>query len=188
MNDVISYFTHLCIAAKKIDSIHVELAVDVMYNTWKKGGRINICGNGGSMSTASHFSVDLSKGIKVVGKAPVLTCSLDSPSEITALANDEFYRDVFWRMMENKSASKDDCIVAISSSGNSPNITAALKYSKVIGMPSILITGNNRECDSCDTADVVIYISDTEMARHEDLHLALCHCMAFMLKKRICNE
>jgi phosphoheptose isomerase len=125
------------------------------------------------------------KSCIVNGKKTVHAWALDSIPEMTAHANDDCYANAFQDMLMVRGANAPDCFVAISSSGTSPNIVAALRYAKHRGLQTILLTGNNMSCPASEIADVTLYVIDEDMAKHEDIHLAMCHCLAKMLCKKI---
>jgi len=105
------------------------------------GATIYIAGNGGSASTASHWVNDLGKATKLPGQMPMRVMSLsDNISWLTALANDEGYDRIFAGQLENF-AQPSDVLVAISASGNSPNLIEAVELARARGVVTIAFLG-----------------------------------------------
>src|SRR5215467_5469350 len=114
-----------------IDSIDVEQvgrAIEVLAQARDEGRRIFVCGNGGSASTASHFATDLVKGASFGRTTRFRIMALtDSLPTITAYSNDVSYECIFAEQLKNF-AEPNDVLIAISSSGNSPNVLRAVEY------------------------------------------------------------
>src|SRR5437773_172474 len=105
-------------------------AMDVMWQAYKNNKQIFIFGNGGSAGTSNHMVNDLAKGSSVEGKMRLRVIGLaDNMSLLTAIANDISYEVVFEEQLKNLLNPGDVCI-AISASGNSPNVVKAVNYAK----------------------------------------------------------
>ena len=134
----LEYLTHLL---KEIDLGVVENIVNSFVNAGEQGNTIYFVGNGGSAATASHFASDLSINTKAEGHRLIKAVSLvDSISTTTAIANDEGYENIFEKQLEVLMTS-DDVLVALSVSGNSPNIIKAVNYARKKGAITIGCTG-----------------------------------------------
>jgi D-sedoheptulose 7-phosphate isomerase len=167
-----------------LDSIPVD-AVANLIKLLKKAlhddRHIFVFGNGGSASNASHFVTDLGKGASdKVGKRFRCLSLNDNVSWMTAIGNDYHYEDVYLRQLENF-GKKGDVVLAISVSGNSPNVVKALEWAKKNGLETIALVGGKRGC-MAKTADHVIVVEDTHYGRVEDAQMGICHmlCYAFM--------
>ena len=115
----------------------LELLQNVMVNK----GIIYFCGNGGSASTANHFAADLGNNTRSVGDPPFLTESLCcNEALVTAIGNDFGYENIFTRQLEHRLTSRD-AVVAISASGNSPNVLNAISLAKEIGAKTVGLSG-----------------------------------------------
>ena len=115
--------------------------INAIENTVEKKSRIYILGNGGSSATASHMVNDLGAGLRRRGIINLDVVSLaDNTPVITAIANDIGYDNIFYMQMEGLLKS-EDLVIAISCSGNSPNITKAIQYAKKQGCKLVGITG-----------------------------------------------
>ena len=112
-------------------SSEVKFSIDKIYKTLKKGGKIFLCGNGGSAADAQHLSAEFLVRLRPhVNRKPfpVISLALDT-STLTACGNDLGFEQIFARNLEAL-ANKKDLLIAISTSGNSKNIINVLKYAK----------------------------------------------------------
>ncbi len=166
------------------DSIPVE-AVAQLIETFREAlrhdGQVFVFGNGGSAANSSHFATDLGKGAsdKIGRRFRVLSLN-DNVSWMTALGNDYSYEDVFVRQLMNYGR-PGDVVLALSVSGNSPNVVRALEWAKANGLHTIALVGGKRG-RMADIAAQVIVIQDTHYGRVEDAQMGICHmlCYAFM--------
>ena len=158
--------------ARIVDRFRAALAED---------RQVFVFGNGGSAANASHFATDLGKGSsdKVGRRFRVLSLN-DNVSWLTALGNDYAYEDVFVRQLENY-ARPGDLVMAMSVSGNSPNVVKALEWAKRHGVYTIALVGGRRG-RMADVADLSAVIDSPHYGRVEDAQMAICHmvCYAFM--------
>lgn len=143
-----------------------------------EGRQIFIFGNGGSAANASHFVTDLGKGSsdKTYKRFRCLSLN-DNVSWITALSNDYSYDDIFVRQLMNL-AQPGDLVFMMSVSGNSPNLIKALEWGHENNIYSITLVGNNKG-RIADLADMAVVIGDTHYGRVEDMHMTICHIIAY---------
>jgi D-sedoheptulose 7-phosphate isomerase len=143
--------------------------------------QVFVFGNGGSAANSSHFATDLGKGSsdKIGRRFRVLSIN-DNVSWITALGNDYAYEDVYVRQLENY-ARPGDFALALSVSGNSPNIVKAVDWARQYGVFTAALVGAKRG-KLAEIADEAIVIDSTHYGRVEDAHMGVCHmlCYAFM--------
>jgi D-sedoheptulose 7-phosphate isomerase len=143
--------------------------------------QVFVFGNGGSAANASHFATDLGKGAsdKLQKRFRIISLNDNTPW-ITALANDYAYEDIFLGQLQNY-ARPGDVALAMSVSGNSPNIIKALLWARTQGLRTIALVGGKRG-RMAEIAEQVIVVDDTHYGRVEDTHMAICHlaCYAFM--------
>ena len=152
-----------------------------------RGSRIFLCGNGGSAATASHMANDLGKGASLGhprGKRFRVTALTDNVSWMTALANDLDYDSIFSEQLRNLGEA-DDLLIAISGSGNSPNVLDAVAAARELGMRTIGWTGFGGG-RLAEAADLAVVVDSHHMGRVEDLHTVLMHviCYYFMEVER----
>lgn len=126
---------------QRIELDAVERVVEHLRDVRDAGGTVYVAGNGGSASTASHWANDLGKATKASSRAFMrVMCLSDNVSWLTALANDEGYTRAFSGQLENF-AGPGDVFVAISASGNSPNLIEAAELARERGMLTIGLLG-----------------------------------------------
>ncbi len=156
-------------------SVIEELASD-MQKCWKDGRRVFLCGNGGSAGNAIHLANDFLYGIakRTGGGLRVLALS-DNPSIITCLANDLSYDHIFSEQLAVQ-AEKGDLLIALSGSGNSPNIILAIEQAKKMQVKSFAILGFlGGKCKTL--VDVPIHFPIDDMQISEDLQLIVGHML-----------
>lgn len=174
----------------RIDPAEVATLSDLCYDTYRRDRFIFICGNGGSGSNASHFCEDVGKGslrredYENDDKRRVRILSLtDNTPYILAWANDEGYDRVFVEQMKNL-AGPGDLLIAISGSGNSPNILRAVEWSKRHGITTFGCTGFSGG-KLRQMADHCLHVPLDDMGIVETVHLAAFHWVVDDLHRRI---
>ena len=155
--------------------------VSVLTTARDSGNRVYTCGNGGSASTASHMASDLNKGANRQDsprfKAIALT---DNIPAMSAWANDSSYEDIFVEQLKNH-LEKGDVVVAISGSGNSPNILKAVHYANDIGATTIGLSGFDGGKLS-KIAKISYVVPNNCMQQVEDIHLLIEHMLSLILR------
>ena len=168
-------------ALDSIPKAAVEQLIQLLRQALQEDRQIFVFGNGGSAANASHFVTDLGKGASdKVGRRFRCLSLNDNVSWMTALANDYAYEDIFARQLENYGR-KGDVALALSVSGNSPNVVKALAWAKKAGLTTIALVGAKRG-EMARIARHVIVIDSVHYGRVEDAQMAVCHmlCYAFM--------
>lgn len=147
------------------------------------GRHVFTIGNGGSAATASHLACDLSKTAATPGQKPVKCLSLsDSVALITACGNDLSFDDVFSRQLENF-VSRGDLLIAISGSGNSPNMLKAAKLARSRGAIVASLVGFDGGRLK-PASDLCVHVHSDQYGVIEDLHMSVGHILTFYLKQR----
>jgi D-sedoheptulose 7-phosphate isomerase len=150
---------------------------------WFKEARANgrtifVCGNGGSASTASHFACDIVKGASFNRQSRFRILALtDSLPTMTAYSNDVSYDCVFCEQLKNF-AEPGDLVMAISGSGNSPNVLRAIEYANSLGCKTISLTGRDGG-KLGPLAQLNIQVPVPHMGRIEDAHMIVCHMIGY---------
>lgn len=150
-----------------------------------KSSKILVCGNGGSATDADHFVTELMIRFKKERRSiPAISLSTN-PGLITACANDYDYKYIFKRQIEGL-ANKNDCIIYISTSGNSKNIIEAAKYSKLKKIFSIGLSGlgGGQLKKYCDLNYIV---KSNSIARVQEMHIFLLHYFCQVIDEEIIN-
>jgi len=172
------YKTDLLKALDTIDLERVGKAIDLLASAREQGRRIFVCGNGGSASAASHFATDLVKGASFGRTRRFRIMALtDSLPTITAYSNDVAYECVFVEQLKNF-AEPGDILVAISGSGNSPNVLRAVEYANSLGCATIALSGKNGG-QLGPLAQLNLQVSHAHMGRIEDGHLIILHMISY---------
>ena len=172
------YKTDLIHAIEAIDLAKVEEAIEELRRARRENRHIFVCGNGGSASTASHFACDMVKGASFGRESRFRIMALtDSLPTITAYSNDVSYDCVFVEQLKNF-AQPGDVVIAISGSGNSPNVLRAIEYAKSIGCKTIAMTGRDGG-KLGPLADINIQATHAHMGRIEDIHMIVAHMIAY---------
>jgi D-sedoheptulose 7-phosphate isomerase len=136
-----AYLDDFAALLRQVDLDVLERAVERLRQVRDADGTVYLAGNGGSAATASHWANDLGKATKASSRAYMrVMCLSDNVSWLTALANDEGYERVFSGQLENF-AGPGDVFVAISASGNSPNLIEAVELAHERGVVSIGLVG-----------------------------------------------
>ncbi|MDG1900727.1 MAG: SIS domain-containing protein [Bacteroidales bacterium] len=161
-----------------IDIDMLEAIIKSMINTFKNGKTMYIIGNGGSAATASHIQADFQFFVRYFTKfRPKVIALTDNVPLMTAISNDNSYEDVFYEQMKCM-FTKGDLLLAISASGNSPNIIKAVEYARKLGGKSIAFCGFNGG-KLKDIADLPLFTpnDDKDYGPIEDLHMILDHVL-----------
>jgi len=173
-----------CLKALPQDQI-VQL-IDIFKKAWEEERQIFVCGNGGSAANASHFITDLSKAAsdKMNKRFKGMTLN-DNVSWLTALGNDYSYEDIFVGQLKNF-AQEGDLFMALSVSGNSPNVVKAMKWANDEKLQTIALVGGQRGA-LADLASFSIAVDEEHYGRVEDTQMSICHmiCYAFIEDSQI---
>lgn len=156
-------------------SSEVKFSIDKIYKTLKKGGKIFLCGNGGSAADAQHLSAEFLVRLRPhVNRKPfpVISLALDT-STLTACGNDLGFEQIFARNLEAL-ANKKDLLIAISTSGNSKNIINVLKYAKRKKIYSICFLGGSGG-SAQKISNYNLIVPSNNVARIQEIHIFLGH-------------
>src|SRR5690242_13540242 len=175
------YKAQLVDTIQALDTDAIQRAIEILAQARDEGRHIFTCGNGGSASAASHFATDMVKGASFGREKRFRIMALtDSLSTITAYSNDVSYDCVFAEQLKNF-AQPGDVVVAISGSGNSPNVLCAIEYANSVGCETIALTGRDGG-KLGPLAKLQVRVVEPHMGRIEDGHMIVCHmiCYYFM--------
>ena len=164
-------------ALDTLDLQGIAQAIEILQEAREQQRHIFVCGNGGSASTASHFVCDMIKGASQRGPRFRIMALTDSLPTITAYSNDVSYECIFTEQLKNF-AQKGDVVMALSGSGNSPNVVSALQYANSIGCQTIALTGRDGG-KLGPLARLEIRVAEPHMGRIEDGHLIACHMLCY---------
>jgi len=183
MTDYLDFYTTNIISAlSRVDTQKVEEACDLIRSNLY--APVFVFGNGGSAAIAEHFTVDYNKGIWQDTKINTRAISLVSNvSLLTALANDTNYAFVFSKQIDSYNPNGNGLAIAISSSGNSPNILNGLEAAKRNNIKSIALVGfDGGNVKSNNLADVIIHVKKYNYGIVEDTHMVILHSIIQKLR------
>jgi D-sedoheptulose 7-phosphate isomerase len=181
------YFEHLTFILNNISLSDIEQFVETLLDARSRGSTIFFIGNGGSAATASHFANDIAIGTRTYDKPFRVISLCDNPSIITAIANDDGYDKIFSQQLRIL-LKKGDVVVAISASGNSPNLIEAIDLAKKMGNVTVGLSafdgGKMKEM-----VDVSVHVP-TEKGEYgpaEDAHMVMDHLVSNYLMRFVQN-
>lgn len=187
MDIIDTYLTELEHVIHTLSRADVRAVVEALLAAWRAGQQVFIIGNGGSAATASHMMNDLNKFTRVEGQPRFRAIALtDNVPWMTAVGNDQSYADVFVEPLQNL-LQAGDTLIAISASGNSPNILKAVDYAKAQGATVIGLCGRAGG-KLAQQADIKILIPSDRIGQQEDGHMILNHVLSLALLERIQQE
>ena len=164
----------------------IKKTAEIIIDSFQKGGKLLIAGNGGSAADAQHFAGELLGKFKRERKAlPAIALNVNA-SVLTAIANDYCFDRVFSRQIEGL-AKKEDIFFGISTSGNSSNIIEALRAAQKIGCQTIGLTGKDggRMKELCD---FLIRADSQDTPQIQEFHIAVIHSLCELIEKSLENE
>jgi phosphoheptose isomerase len=181
------YLTAINDAMKSFDHNELHSIINAIRTIQSNDNRIFSCGNGGSAAIANHLVCDCMKGVGEDAKVRLDVLSLCSNVPlITAISNDIGYDEVFSKQLEYQ-ARKSDMLIAISSSGNSPNIISAIKKANDMGLITVAITGFDGG-ESAKLANFSIHIKSDNYGVVEDVSQSVMHFIAQNLRRHLSDK
>lgn len=149
-------------------------------------GKILSCGNGGSAGDAQHFSAEMLNRFEMERPGlPAMALTTDS-STLTSIANDYCYDDIFSKQVRAL-GQPGDCLLAISTSGNSENVLRAVQAAHERGVQVVALTGRDggKMAGIYREDDVEIRVPATATARIQEVHLLVIHCLCDLIDRRL---
>lgn len=176
-----AYKDELIEEIRRVDEQELEKAALLLLDAYHGDRQVFIMGNGGSAGTANHFVCDFGKNAVQGGRRRFRIHSLcDNVEVITALGNDIAFEEIFAFQLENQMR-PGDVLIAVSASGNSPDLVRACDYAKAQGGHIIALSGFGGG-KICDGAEVRLVTDMRSYERIEDLHLMLLHMLVCWFK------
>jgi D-sedoheptulose 7-phosphate isomerase len=162
----------------------IEQIGEIIYRAYENRKQLFIIGNGGSAATASHMACDMAKNT-ITAHAPrfrILSLTDNTPL-LSALANDVGYEHVFTEQLVNL-VQPGDVLVALSASGNSPNVVGAMHYARERGATIIALLGFDGG-RAAKLADECVVVPSRDYGIVEDIHLILNHTLVGYFQRRL---
>lgn len=175
----------------------IENALELLIETYKRGGKVLICGNGGSASDSEHIVGELMKGFLSMrpvtderipehlrkglqGALPAI--SLPSQCAILSAFINDVDPEMMYAQMVYGYAKEGDLVIGLSTSGNSKNVVNAVEVAKAVGAKAISMTGH-RESKLSSLSDVTIRVPEIETYKIQELHLPVYHYLCAGVEK-----
>ena len=156
----------------------IARAIERMAAALKAGGKILACGNGGSAADAQHFAAELVNRFERE-RPPLAAIALTTDSStLTSIANDYSYEQVFEKQLRALGR-RGDVLLAISTSGNSANVAAAMGTARELGIAVVALTGRGggKMAERLMPGDVHICVPHARTMRIQEVHLLALHCL-----------
>jgi D-sedoheptulose 7-phosphate isomerase len=163
-------------------------AAEVLVSSLRAGGKLLLCGNGGSAADCQHLAAEFVHTLtRQVARAPLPAMALTAnPSVLTAVANDAGFEGVFARQVLALGRA-GDVLLALSTSGDSPNVLRALETARGIEMKTVLLSGESGGM-ARPLAEVAILIPSTDTQRIQEAHLAVGHVLCDLVERAVCSK
>ena len=169
------------IAGSKLGEI--EEMVELILTSYRNGGKVILCGNGGSAADAQHLAAELVGRFKLERRALPAIALNTNTSILTALGNDYGYETVFSRQVEAL-ANEKDIIIGLSTSGNSPNVLKAIEAAKAKGAMTIGLTGGNGG-SLAKMTDLAIVVPSDNTPRIQEAHITIGHIVCELVERAL---
>lgn len=180
----------------------IENARELIISTYKNGGKVLVCGNGGSAADSEHIVGELMKGFmskrtvtderipehlrqKLQGALPAI--SLPSQTAVLSAFINDCDPEMLYAQLVYGYARDNDLVIGLSTSGNSKNIVNALEVAKCVGAKTLAMTGE-KESKLSALCDVTIKVPETETYKIQELHLPVYHYLCAAVEKEIFCE
>lgn len=177
----------------------IESALDLIRDTYKKGGKVLVCGNGGSCSDSEHIVGELMKGFMLMrpvtderipeelrgglqGALPAI--SLPSQTGILSAFINDVDPEMMYAQLVYGYARENDLLIGLSTSGNSKNVVNAARVAKAVGAKTLAMTGS-RESKLSELCDVTVRVPETETYKIQELHLPVYHFLCAQIEREI---
>jgi D-sedoheptulose 7-phosphate isomerase len=156
---------------------------DVVVSGLRDGGKLLVFGNGGSATQAQHLAAELVGRLRL-DRRPLPAVSLvDGVAGLTAIANDYSYDDVFARQLEAL-GQEGDVALALSTSGHSPNVLAAVRVARERGLRALAMTGPDAS-PLADAVDVCLRAPGAETTRVQECHVLAAHILCEIVEREL---
>lgn len=163
---------------------HVMSIGNRIIDTFEKGGKLLLCGNGGSAADAQHIATEFISRFYKERKAMNAEALTVNTSTLTAISNDYSYEKIFVRQIEAK-GNAGDILIGISTSGKSKSVLEALRYARTQGIYAIMLMGDFYNFELEDAADLVIKVPSQITPRIQEVHIFLGHLLAEYVEHRM---
>ncbi len=170
-------------SAQKMESLAEDLqkAAQMAINTLKNGGKILLCGNGGSAADSQHIAAELTGRYKKERKGLCAIALTTDTSALTAIGNDYGYDFVFSKQVEPLARS-EDLLLGISTSGNSKNVLNALQVAREMGCQTLGFSGREGG-EMRNLCDVLLISPSNDTPRIQEMHILMGHILCDLIER-----
>ena len=173
------------LAAQNLPDVIAE-AAQIIIKAYKAGKKLLLIGNGGSAADAQHIAAELVGRFLKERKALAAIALTTDTSILTAVANDYGFDTVFSRQIEAL-AEEGDALLAITTSGASPNILKGIKAARARGMKVIILTGEKGK-QLKNSGDIVIIVPSARTPRIQEAHITIGHVICYLVERELFGE
>lgn len=163
--------------------LNIQIAAISCIKSFKQGGKVLLCGNGGSAADAQHIAAELS-GRFYYDRPPLYAEALHvNTSYLTAVANDYGFERVYSRLVRAMGR-KNDVLIALSTSGNSQNVLMAINNARKMGMVTVGLTGEDggKMNEACE---ILIKVPSKDTARIQEAHILIGHIICEIIETEL---
>ena len=162
----------------------IDQIVDGLCACFEVGGKVLLCGNGGSAADAQHLAAEFVNRLRVDRRAlPAVALTTDT-SILTCVSNDDSFDQVFSRQIEALGRA-GDVLVAFSTSGTSPNVLAAAGTARAMGLVTVGLTGQGGASTMATVCDLLVVVPSHDCPRIQECHEFVGHAVAGMVEDRL---
>ena len=164
-------------------------AAELLAERLRQGYKILVCGNGGSAADAQHFAAELVNRFEIERPGLAAIALTTDSSTLTSIANDYAFEQIFARQVRALGR-PGDVLLAISTSGNSPNVLAALAAAREQGLATVALTGRDggRMAGQLGEGDIELRAAAAATARIQEVHILLIHCLCDLVDHQLFGE
>ncbi len=167
------------------EAANLVAMADLLVEAFKRGNKALLFGNGGSAADAQHIACELA-GKFYLDRTPLPAIALTTnTSALTAIGNDYGYEEVFTRQVRAL-VNRGDVVIAISTSGNSPNVLRAVEEAKRMGAITIAFTGGGGRLK--DLANYVLSVPSTDTPRIQEAHITAGHIVCYLVEQSLFGQ
>ena len=164
-------------------------AAELLAERLRQGYKILVCGNGGSAADAQHFAAELVNRFEIERPGLAAIALTTDSSALTSIANDYAFDQIFARQV-HALGRPGDVLLAISTSGHSPNVLAAMAAAREQGLATVALTGRDggRMAGQLGEGDIELRAAATATARIQEVHILIIHCLCDLVDHQLFGE
>jgi len=165
----------------------IAQAAQLIIDSMRDGGKLALCGNGGSAADAQHIASELVGRFQIDGRRPLPAIALTTDTSIlTSLSNDYGYSDIFCKQVEALLVA-GDVLIALTTSGNSPNCLEAVRAAREQGVTTIAMTGAGGG-EIAQQVDLALIVPHEQTARIQETHITIGHALCELIEEALCGS